>query len=238
LHGTINHGSERLTPGFEYNVGSYYAPNSGAGRTMAEMQARGPVRYGVVGLGAGVMTGYARKGDFVRVYEINPIVPTITKTEFKFFTHAVELGADADILMGDARLTMEANPSPQYDVLVIDAFSSDAIPIHLLTREAFLLYQKMLKPTGVLAVHISNRYLDLAPVCARGAEAMGRIGLVVYDVGDAFSNSTTWVLIPPDDSFMETAPFLNANVSDAVADANFRAWTDDYSNIVSILSLN
>jgi hypothetical protein len=238
LHGTINHGSERLTPGQEYNVGSYYGPKSGIGRTMEEKQSHGPVRYGVVGLGAGVMTGYARKGDYVRVYEINPNVPPITKGEFKFFPHAGQLGADADILMGDARLTMEAQESPGYDVLVIDAFSSDAIPIHLLTREAFLLYKKLLKPDGVLAVHISNRYLDLAPVCARGAEAMGRKGHVVYDEGDSYSNSTTWVLIPPDDSFMQTDPFSSSNVTDAVALPTFRAWTDDYSNIVSILSLN
>jgi len=238
LHGTINHGSERLVPGQEYNVGSYYGPKSGAGRTMEEKQSHGPVRYGVVGLGAGVMTGYARKGDYVRVYEINPNVPPITKGEFKFLPHATELGADADVLMGDARLTMEAQQPPGYDVLVIDAFSSDAIPIHLLTREAFLLYKKLLKPDGVLAVHISNRYLDLAPVCARGAEAMGRKGHTVYDEGDSFSNSTTWVLIPADDSFMQTAPFTDANVTNAVAKENFRAWTDDYSNIVSILSIN
>jgi hypothetical protein len=235
LHGTINHGSQRLTPGQEYNVGSYYGPRSGIGRTMAEMQSRGPVRYGVVGLGAGVMSGYARPEDYVRIYEINPIVPVIAKSEFSFFPHAP---ADKDILMGDARLVMEAQESPGYDVLVIDAFSSDAIPIHLLTREAFLVYQRLLKPDGVLAVHISNRYLDLAPVCARGAEAMGRKGHVVYDEGDAYSNSTTWVLIPPDDSFMQTPSFADANVSDAVAAPNFRAWTDDYSNIVSILSLN
>ena len=140
--------------------------------------------------------------------------------------------------MGDARLTMEAQPPPNYDVLVIDAFSSDAIPIHLLTREAFLLYKTLLKPDGVLAVHISNRYLDLAPVCARGAEAMGRKGHVVYDEGDSFSNSTTWVIIPADDNFMQTDPWASSNISDAVAKDNFRAWTDDYSNIVSILSVN
>ena len=234
LHGTINHGSQRLSPGEQYNVGSYYGQKSGIGRTMAEMQSRGPVRYGVVGLGAGVMSGYARPGDYVRIYEINPIVPTIAKSEFSYFPNSQ---ADKDILMGDARLVMEVQESPGYDVLVIDAFSSDAIPIHLLTREAFLLYGKLLKPGGVLAVHISNRYLDLAPVCARGAEAMGRKGHVIYDEGDQYSNSTTWVIIPPDDSFMQTSSFADANISDAVAQEDFRAWTDDYSNIVGILSL-
>lgn len=240
LHGTINHGSERLNPAEKYRIASYYGPSSGVGRTMQEMQGRGPVRYGVVGLGAGVMSGYARKGDYVRIYEINPIVPTIAKTEFDFFPHSE---ADKDILMGDARLTMEdqlkRGESPQYDVLVIDAFSSDAIPVHLLTKESFELYQKLLKPTGILAVHISNRYLDLSPVCQKGADAMGRKAMVVYDEGDGSpnSNSTTWVLIASDPNFFQSSAFNGANIYPPMVKADFRAWTDDYSNIWSILDL-
>lgn len=241
LHGTINHGSQRLSEAEKYMVGSYYGPNSGIGRTMQEMQGRGPVRYGVVGLGAGVMSGYAREGDYVRIYEINPIVPvisTLPTSEFSFYTHSP---ADKEILMGDARLTMEEQlkqGSPEYDVLVIDAFSSDAIPVHLLTRESFELYGKLLKPTGILAVHISNRYLDLAPVCLRGAEALNRTAMVVYDEGDTYSNSTTWVLIAADPEFFKSSAFSGVNMYPPTAKPNFRAWTDDYSNIVSILSLN
>jgi hypothetical protein len=237
LHGTINHGSERLTDADKYKVGSYYGLNSGIGRTMQEIQSRGPIRYGVVGLGAGVMSGYARKGDFVRIYEINPIVPVIAKSEFQFFPHSE---ADKDILMGDARLVMEkqVSNSPQYDVLVIDAFSSDAIPVHLLTKESFELYGKLLKPNGVLAVHISNRYLDLAPVCQKGADALGRKAMVVYDEGDQYSNSTTWVLITADASIFQAGSFTGANIYPPAVPAGFKAWTDDYSNIVSILSLN
>jgi hypothetical protein len=235
LHGTINHGSERLTEADKYKVGSYYGPNSGIGRTMTEVQGRGPIRYGVVGLGAGVMSGYARKGDYVRIYEINPIVPVIAKSEFNFFNHAE---ADKDILMGDARLVMEKQESPQYDVLVIDAFSSDAIPVHLLTRESFELYGRLLKPNGVLAVHISNRYLDLAPVCQKGADALKRTAMVVYDEGDQYSNSTTWVLITADGNFFQAPAFMGANIYPPAVTPGFRAWTDDYSNIVSILSLN
>lgn len=235
LHGTINHGSERLTEADKYKVGSYYGNNSGIGRTMAEKQAQGPVRYGVVGLGAGVMSGYSRKGDYVRIYEINPIVPVIAKSEFNYFNHSE---ADKDILMGDARLVMEKQESPQYDVLVIDAFSSDAIPVHLLTKESFELYGKLLKPDGVLAVHISNRYLDLAPVCQKGADALNRQAMVVYDEGDQYSNSTTWVLIAADGNFFQGPSFMGANIYPPTVPAGFRAWTDDYSNIVSILSLN
>lgn len=238
LHGTINHGSQRLYEPDKYQVGSYYGPTSGIGRTMQEMQGRGPVRYGVVGLGAGVMSGYARAEDYVRIYEINPIVPVIATTEFSFFPHAP---ADKEILMGDARLTMEEdlkkNGSPNYDVLVIDAFSSDAIPVHLLTRESFELYGKLLKPTGILAVHISNRYLDLAPVCLRGAEALGRSAMVVYDGGDTYSNSTTWVLIAADPDFFNSDAFNGADIKPPTAKPDFRSWTDDYSNLVSILDL-
>jgi hypothetical protein len=235
LHGTINHGSERLAPGHEYEILSYYSPLSGIGRTMGALQSKGPVRYGVVGLGAGVMTGYSRAGDYVRVYEINPLVPTIAQTEFKFFPHSA---ADKAILMGDARLTMEAQEPQNYDVLVVDAFSSDAIPVHLLTREAMKLYFTLLKPNGVLAVHISNRYLDLAPVCARGAEFVGKKGIVVTDDGGDLANSTTWVLITSNDSIFQDAAFDGASMYPATAAATFRGWTDDYSNIVSIISWN
>jgi hypothetical protein len=241
LHGTINHGSQRLAEDHRYDVLSYYSPNSGIGRTMGALQSKGPVRYGVVGLGAGVMSGYARAGDFVRIYEINPLVPIIAQTEFSFFPRAKSL-ADANILMGDARLTMEAqvasNEAANYDVLVVDAFSSDAIPVHLLTREAMKLYYQLLKPNGVLAVHISNRYLDLAPVCARGAEFVGRKGTVVTDEGGDFANSTTWVLITSDESIFQDAAFTGASMYPATAGDKFRGWTDDYSNIVGIISWN
>jgi hypothetical protein len=237
LHGTINHGSQRLSEADKTKIGSYYGPKSGWGRALTEKQFRGPIRYGVVGLGAGVSSGYARENDYVRIYEINPIVPTIAQTEFSYFPYSK---ADKAILMGDARLTMEnqlSNP-PQYDLLAIDAFSSDAIPVHLLTKEAFQLYGRMLKPNGVLAVHISNRYLDLAPVCQKGADALGRKAMVVYDEGDAYSNSTTWVVITADEDLFNSPAFADANKYPPVMPANFRAWTDDYSNIVSILSLN
>jgi len=239
LHGTINHGSQRLNPEHRYEVNSYYAPSSGIGRTMGAKQALGPVRYGVVGMGAGVMTGYCRAGDYVRVYEINPLVKSLSERgEFTFFGHCA---GDKEVLMGDARLTMEKQAPPNYDVLVIDAFSSDAIPVHLLTREVMQLYFKLLKPDGVLAVHISNRYLDLAPVCFRGAEFVGKKATVVSDDAsdNTFANSTTWVLITsPDNNVFQSSSFEGANMYPATAAPTFRGWTDDYSSILPILSLN
>ena len=239
LHGTINHGSQRLNEEHRYDVNSYYAPSSGIGRTMQAKQALGPVRYGVVGMGAGVMTGYCRAGDYVRVYEINPLVKSLSdRGEFTFFSHCA---GDKEVLMGDARLTMEKQDPPNYDVLVIDAFSSDAIPVHLLTKEVMQLYFKLLKPDGVLAVHISNRYLDLAPVCERGAEFVGKKATVVADDAsdNTFANSTTWVLITaPDNNVFQNPSFEGANMYPATAAATFRGWTDDYSSILPILSLN
>ena len=242
LHGTINHGSQRLNPEHRYEVNSYYAPSSGIGRTMQAKQGLGPVRYGVVGMGAGVMTGYCRAGDYVRVYEINPLVKSLSdRGEFTFFSHCA---GDKAVLMGDARLTMDSQATqdpPNYDVLVIDAFSSDAIPVHLLTKEVMQLYFKLLKPDGVLAVHISNRYLDLAPVCERGAEFVGKKATVVADDAsdNTFANSTTWVLITaPDNNVFQNPSFEGANMYPATAAATFRGWTDDYSSILPILSLN
>ena len=239
LHGTINHGSQRLNPDHRYEVNSYYAPSSGIGRTMQAKQGLGPVRYGVVGMGAGVMTGYCRAGDYVRVYEINPLVKSLSdRGEFTFFSHCA---GDIQVLMGDARLTMEAQQPPNYDVLVVDAFSSDAIPVHLLTKEVMKLYFTLLKPDGVLAVHISNRYLDLAPVCARGAEFVGKKATVVADDAsdNTFANSTTWVLITSqDNNVFQNPSFEGANMYPATAATTFRGWTDDYSSILPILSLN
>jgi hypothetical protein len=238
LHGTINHGSQRLNPEHRYEVNSYYAPSSGIGRTMGAKQALGPVRYGVVGMGAGVMTGYCRAGDYVRVYEINPLVKSLSERgEFTFFSHCA---GDKDVLMGDARLTMEKQEPPNYDVLVIDAFSSDAIPVHLLTKEVMELYFKLLKPDGVLAVHISNRYLDLAPVCARGAESVHKKATVVADDAsdNTFANSTTWVLITSEDNNVFQNPsFEGANMYPAPAPRGCRGWTDDYSSIASIIEV-
>jgi spermidine synthase len=135
---------------------------------------------------------------------------------------------------------MEKQEPPNYDVLVIDAFSSDAIPVHLLTREVMQLYFKLLKPDGVLAVHISNRYLDLAPICLRGAEFVGKKATVVADDAsdNTFANSTTWVLITaPDNDVFKNASFEGANMYPATAPAACRGWTDNYSSIWSIIEL-
>ncbi len=237
LHGTINHGSQVLDENLRYKTTSYYGEESGVGRAIRAVQKRGPIRVGVVGLGAGVLSNYGRAGDFYRIFEINPLVEKIAQTEFTFYPHSP---ADKRILMGDARLTMERLDSLQLDVLAVDAFSSDAIPVHLLTREALAVYFRHLKPDGILALHISNRYLDLEPVCARGAEFFGKTAMVVSDDGDEapYLSASTWVLVSSDNAIFGGDTFRDANIEPAKAPKRFRAWTDDYSNIFQILKLN
>ena len=142
--------------------------------------------------------------------------------------------------MGDARLTMERMDSLQLDLLAVDAFSSDAIPIHLLTREAFAVFFRHLKPAGILALHISNRYLDLEPVCARGAEFFNKQAMTVYDEGDEepYLSSSNWVLVTSDSTIFLDKAFDDAFITPAKSKKGFRAWTDDYSNVVQILKLN
>jgi len=240
LHGTIDHGSQLQDPVLRYVTTSYYAKRSGVGRAMLALQAKGPVRAGFIGLGAGVLSNYGRKGDYFRIYEINPLIERIAQTLFTFYKHS---DADKAILMGDARLTLErqlASEGPQnYDILAVDAFSSDAIPVHLLTREAIQLYFRHLKPEGVLALHISNRYLDLKPVCEGGASAVGRQAWVVEDEGDeaSYLSSSTWVLVTSDLSLYKGTFFKDATISQYTAKRGFRPWTDDYSNLFQILDV-
>jgi hypothetical protein len=141
--------------------------------------------------------------------------------------------------MGDARLTMERLDSLQLDLLAVDAFSSDAIPIHLLTLEALQVYFRHLKTDGLLALHISNRYLDLEPVCERGAEHFHKQAITAYDEGDEapYLSSSSWVLVTSDSTIFLDKSFDNAMLVPAKASKSFRAWTDDYSNVFQILKL-
>ena len=237
LHGTINHGSQVLDDKFRYRPISYYAPDSGVGRAVRALQAEGPIRMGVVGLGAGVLNAYARTGDYFRVYDINPLVEQVAQAQFTYYPHSP---ADKKILLGDARLVLERQDTQNFDILAVDAFSSDAIPIHLLTNEALAVYFRHLKPDGILALHISNRYLDLAPVCKRGAEAFNKTATVVDNEADDanYVLDSTWVLLTSEPKWLKSHAFDGADVSDAKAPPKFRGWTDDYSNIFQILKLD
>ena len=236
-HGTINHGVQLLDPEHSGTPTSYYGPHSGIGRAMQAMQDKGPVRVGIIGLGAGVLSNYGRQGDCFVIYEINPLVTQIARKLFTFYPKA---RADKQILMGDARLTLERQDAQHYDLLIVDAFSSDAVPMHLLTREAARLYGHHLKPNGILAWHISNRYLDLEPVCMGDAQALGKQAVVVDDKGDqkAYFSASTWVLVTSNQTWFEAPSFKDAHMRPAKRPGTFRPWTDDYSNLFQIMTLN
>jgi hypothetical protein len=232
IHGTINHGEEYLTPSKRDVPITYYGGSTGVALAVKDRQARGPIRLGVIGLGTGTMAAFARAGDYVRFYEINPLVPHIAREQFYFVPDSK---AKVDIAMGDARLTLEREEPQNFDILVVDAFSSDAIPVHLLTREAMDLYFRHLKSDGFLAVHISNRYLDLSPVLAGEAKIEGKEGRIVEteddDTQDLFG--TTWVLIrSPQTGFSKE---ITNRSSDLAKARKIRLWTDDYSNLFQIL---
>jgi len=236
FHGTIDHGYQLLAPDLCYTPTSYYGPHSGVGRAIQAIQAKGPARVGIIGLGAGVLSTYGRPGDYFRIYEINPLVEHIARTLFTFYNHS---GADKQILMGDARLTLERQDPQRYDLIAIDAFSSDAIPVHLLTREATELYFRQLKPGGILALHISNRYLNLEPVCLGDAQALGKQARVFDDTGyeASYLSASTWILVTSDLAWFDSPSFKDARMRPAKMPGKFRPWTDDYSNLFQILML-
>jgi hypothetical protein len=235
IHGTISHGSQLKIPGGDRIATSYFGRGSGINRALRTLDERGPIRIGVVGLGAGVTATLARAGDTLHYYEINPLVFDLAQSEFGFWKACP---AEKRLFLGDGRLILERMPDEHLDLLAVDAFSSDAVPMHLLTAEASGTLVRHLNPGGILAFNITNRYLDLAPVVAELAAANGFTGIVVDDAGeeeDYYSNSS-WILLARDPALFDHANFQDKfAVSKLKRKPGFRGWTDDYSNIIQIL---
>jgi hypothetical protein len=233
VHGMVNHGSQLLDPARRREITSYYNPSSGFGRMMIIEQRKPNLKVGITGLGAGVTAGFCRAGDTFRFYELNPLVLNIAQT---WFTFLADCPGDKLVYLGDGRLNLERQPSQQFDVLAMDAFSSDSVPVHLLTREAFALYSKHLKPDGVLAVNTSNRYLNLTPVVTANAQAMGMTVILVDDEGEGkdYYAATTWMLCSRNGAFFEDPLFHNKDTERPVINPKVRPWTDDYSNLFQI----
>ena len=162
VHGVIAHGEEAVGSSGPPAPRAYFSPTSGGGRAIRAVQAGGSVDVGVIGLGVGTLAAYARTGDRFRFYELDPDVLHVARNNFSYLEHAA---GTVEHVLGDARLSMERELGTErqgrFDVLVLDAFSSDAIPVHLLTREALQLYLAQLKPGGLIAMHLSNKFLDL-----------------------------------------------------------------------------
>ncbi len=230
-NGHVVHGRQFLDPALSLRPNSYYTPATGVGQAMLYFQDRDDLRVGVVGLGIGTLAAYARPGSYFRFYEINPNVLAMAET---YFTYLRDCAGRHDVSLGDARLSLDQEQSWQFHVLVLDAFSGDSIPTHLLTREAFEIYMKHLAPDGVLVIHITNSYIDLAPVVAELAEHfhLGSTRAITRDEEERLVFRTDWVTLTRSAAYLESHP---SHPADLPPPRRMRLWTDDYSNLFEIL---
>ena len=234
FHGVITHGEQYLLPPLRSRPTTYYGPDSGIGIVLRECFS-GPKRVGIVGLGVGTIAAYGQPGDTFRFYEINPQV--IDAAESLFF-YLRETRARVEIVTGDARLSLERETAAQFDVLALDAFSGDAIPVHLLTQEALALYLKHLKPDGVLAFHVSNDYLDLAPVLRELAKGIGYEAVLVHnhENDDELVLPSDWVLVTNNSAVLGNAA-VKLHSEPIQTPTGARVWTDDYSSLLPVLKM-
>ena len=233
IHGTIMHGNQYLSPEYRRRPTTYYTATSGVGRVLESLHPRlEPVKVGVIGLGAGTLAAWGAKGDTYRFYDINPAVVRLAHEEF---TYLSDSDAEIEIALGDARLSLEREPPQHFDLLVIDAFSSDAIPVHLITVEALDVYRRHMKPDGVIAFHVTNRFLDLVPVVQALANARGMRSVWVDDDGDdAIASRSDWVLLASGGSVLDQ-PRVTEVAADIVPHPDWRLWTDDFNNLFQVL---
>ena len=234
FHGRVNHGEQFLAAEHRRQPTAYYCRDSGVGQALRALAGEQPLKVGIVGLGAGTLATYGRHGDEMRMYEIDDQVLDLARQEFSYLADSP---ATIVPVLGDGRLMLEGEPVQNFDLLAIDAFSGDSIPAHLLTLEAMQAYLRHMKSDGLLAVHITNRYLDLRPVVAAAAEELG-LSALIFDLdpgaGDGFCRHSVWVVLMSP----ERAARLSKHVHGAqtlTPRPGFAAWTDSFSNLLGIL---
>jgi hypothetical protein len=231
-HGRTVHGLQYLAPARRTEPTTYYTPPSGIGQVLRRHPRRlagKPLHVGVVGLGVGTLAAYGRPGDRLRFYEIDPGVVRLAAGPDAVFSFVPRSAAQVEIVLGDARVSLEREPPQRFDVLAVDAFSSGSIPVHLLTREAFEVYLEHLDPqAGVLALHVTNRYLDLKPVVEALAQRLGLALVAIHHSGSEVDWPNHWLLLARRAAALPQPP-------DAPALAHGSAWTDDYSNLLQAI---
>jgi len=239
-HGAIMHGGQLLGDSFHNTPADYFNPDSGYGRlftSLREIHGKKPLNVGVIGLGAGVIAAWMKPGDALTFYEISPRVVDIAKREFTFLA---DTSARTELVMGDGRLSLEREPPRGYDVLGIDAFSGDSIPMHLVTREAMALYVKHIKPDGVIVFQATNRYIDLLPVVKRLAQEFGLEARNVSDTPDAEAGPEYWysatdqVLVTRSKKLLEW-PRVAEAAEEIDARPDLPIFTDAHHNLLRIL---
>lgn len=232
-HGQIRHGHQFRDAEKRKLPTSYYGYESGCGLTLKQHMPDRPMRVGLIGLGAGTLTVYSRPGDYYRMYEINPAVVEMAA---EYFTYLSEAEGELEIVVADGRIALEREEPQKFDVLVLDAFSGDAIPTHLLTKECGDLYMKHLKKDGILAIHITNRHVDLQPVCNGlakefGLTAVSTISMKNTDMG---TSQTHWVLLSRSAEAVEKLNYGRTTTS-SLGESSI-LWTDNFSNLLSVMS--
>jgi hypothetical protein len=241
VHGLTVHGVEYLDPALHRRPTAYYTEQSGVGLAILNHPRRGQgLRVGMVGMGIGTLAAYGRAGDSYRFYEINPAVIRLAEGEGGYFTFVKDSPAKIEIIAGDGRISLErelqSGGSNQFDILVLDAFSSDSVPVHLVDKEAFAIYLAHLKPDGLLAMNVTNNYIDLRPVVWKLAEHYGLRMAFIVNPGDGQTVYTSqWILLARDPSLLD-APAIAARIEpNSGFNQNLRLWTDDYNNLFELL---
>jgi hypothetical protein len=240
-HGGIMHGGQLLGDSFRNTPADYFGPTSGYGRVFTALREIRPQRalsVGVIGLGAGVVAAWMRPGDSLVFYEISPRVVDIARREFTFLS---DTSAKSSIVMGDGRLSLEREPPHGYDVLGVDAFSGDSIPMHLVTREAMALYVKHIRPDGVIVFQATNRFIDLLPVIKRLASEFGLEAVNISDLPDDdgegpgyWYSSTDQVIVTRNRALLESERIAEA--AEEIEDrADLPTFTDSHHNLLRIL---
>jgi hypothetical protein len=239
VHGLTAHGFQFKTPGMERVATGYYGPNSGVNVLLSGWSER-PLRVGLVGMGAGTLAALGRPGDTYRFYEINPEVVRFSMGPQAYFTYINDSAAHAEVVLGDGRMSLEQEAAKgelqRFDVLVLDAFSSDAIPVHLLTREAFRIYRLHLNGLhSVIAIHITNSTLDLGPVLAGIAQENEYHSVRIHPTWlSGMSSNSDWILLSPDPAAISSAALRRISVP-FPEKAKPILWTDEYSNLLQVL---
>jgi spermidine synthase len=229
------HGEQYMADDRRRFITTYYQETSGIGVAITS-RGNPPIRVGVIGLGTGTIAAYGRRGDVYRFYDIDPRVIKLAKSEFTFLGDSA---ARIEVALGDARLALEREPPQNFDVLAVDAFSSDAIPVHLITKEALGVYLRHVKSDGIVAFHVSNRFLNLIPVVARLAKEHGAYAVLVNDdpddEDDSLRSKSDWVLVSRDPAALKREAIVKGGAEEAEDRPGWRTWTDDYSNLIQIL---
>jgi MFS family permease len=241
-HGAIMHGGQLLGDSFRNTPADYFSPDSGYGRvftSLREINPKQPLNVGVIGLGAGVIAAWMKPGDTLTFYEISPRVVDIAKREF---TYLSDTPAKAQLVMGDGRLSLEREAPRAYDVLGIDAFSGDSIPMHLITRQAMAAYARHLKPDGAIVFQATNRYVDISPVVERLAAEFGYTAVLISDAQDNansegveyWTSHTDQIIVTRNTALLAAEP-VRSVARELPPRPGFRVWTDDFYNLLHVL---